>query len=349
MLRRGQSCRLRLTCARGLSAAAPRAAGRQRRFATTAPDGRPAAPPPLRRPDCAEVEGFFRQRLAAAPQDAPSSPDSCHANTQAETLRLPPHITAVHAREDVRMHRRLGSRFTSLCDQEKLYGTAEVAFHSIHQDVQLRLCWAREALRLLQEALPQPQPPHAPTAVPRRLVVLVLYSHTQHNAAVGLYLRRISEQARALLAEKEEEVLGVLTAAVGVKWRSPTPPETNALDHRNNNIAAAALQDELLWYPNAGLYTFNALMQCLCRVGLDADTQDEARGSLQLQRKLLIISEGWFHVRTAAELHQLPQAPSGSAGDTVDVEPLPFVLGSAHTAEELRQFARYTACRALAL
>ncbi|RNF08538.1 hypothetical protein TraAM80_02775 [Trypanosoma rangeli] len=352
MLCRRQGCRLGVTCG-GLTAAATQKAagggGQQRFKATRTTPERPAAGPALLRPDRVEAERPFQQRLAV-PQDellpAPSFPTSCQASMKTEMSRQPSCTTAVHARDDVRFHRRLGGRFTSLCDQEKFYGTAEVAFHTIYQDIQLRLHWAREALRLLQEALPQAS--YGPTPVPRRLVVLVLYSHTQHNAAVGLYMRRISSQVRAMLAENHEEVLGVLTAVVGVKWRSLTTAEANGMGQKNNSDAAA-LHDDFLWYPNAGLYTFNAMIQCLCRVGLDADTQGKARASLQLHRKILTISEGWFHVRTAAELHQPPRAPYGAAVDTVDVEPLPFVLGSAHTAEELHQFARYTACRALAL
>ncbi|ESL12135.1 hypothetical protein TRSC58_00103 [Trypanosoma rangeli SC58] len=352
MLCRRQGCRLTVTCGGLTAAATPKAAGGggQQRFKATrtTPERPTAAPPPLR-PDRMEVERLFQQRLAVSQDElfpAPSSPASCHASMKTEVARPPSCTAAGHAKDDVRFHRRLSSRFTSLCDQEKFYGTAEVSFHSIHQDIQLRLRWAREALRLLQEALPQAS--HGPTPVPRRLVVLVLYSHTQHNAAVGLHMRRISAQVRAMLAENHEEVLGVLTAVVGVKWRSLATAEANDMDHKNGSDAAA-LHDDFLWYPNAGLYTFNAMMQCLCRVGLDADTQGKARASLQMHRKILTISEGWFHMRTAAEMHQPPRASSGAAIDTVDVEPLPFVLGSAHTAEELHQFARYTACRALAL
>ncbi|EKG06585.1 hypothetical protein TCSYLVIO_002306 [Trypanosoma cruzi] len=350
---RRKNCLSAMPCCSVTSGMTSGAVCKQKRYTTTF-DKRSAAASKSLRPDPVETERFFLQRLAGSQREASpfsSTPTSSQTAIKTDLSMFPPRNIPSSRRDDVRFHRRLSSRFTSQCDQEKSYGNAEMAFHTIHNDVQMRLCWAREALRIIQETLLQPS--HVSRAVPRRLVVLVLYSHTRHNAAVGLHMGCICDHVKAMLAERHEEVLGVLTAAVGVKWRSLATPGTSAMSHinnnNNNNSSDLAFHDDVLWYPNGGLYTFNALLQCLSGVGIEADAEDKERESLQLHRKVLIISEGWFHVRTAAELHQPPQTLSGKCADTVDVEPLPFVLGSAHSKEELRQFARYAACRAVAL
>ncbi|KEG06064.1 hypothetical protein DQ04_16161000 [Trypanosoma grayi] len=301
----------------------------------------------LRCSDPAGIEQFFLQRLAhvmggtaGGPKTAPLWASLTDVDTEAEYNSTGP------TREEVRYHRRLSSRFTSLCDQGKSHGTAEVAFHTLHSDVQRRVRWARDALRILQDALSQ-QPCREGGAVPRRLVVLLLYSHTQHDAAVGLHMKRIRDTVKAMLAEQHEEVLGVLTVVVGAKWRGLAVAGASA-GSADEEINDTSFRDDTLWYPYAGLYTFNALLQCLCMVGLEADGSDITQTSIKLHRKIVVVSEGWFHVRTAAEMHQPRSSLSVAHGDTIDVEPMPFVLGSTHSEEELLQFARYTACRALA-
>lgn len=294
------------------------------------------------RHDPADIERFFLQRRALTRPEMLTAPLSTSPHDATTTRAAAPHGAPLSSREDVCFHRCLSNRFTSLCDQDKSFGTAEVALHVLQNDVRTRLRWAREARRLLYDAVRQQRPQFA-GKVPRRLVVLLLYSHTRHDAAVGHHMRCIRNHVKAMLAERDEEILGVLTVAVGVKWRD------FELADGNRHEDGPAPPDDVLWYPNAGLYTFNALLQCLCHVGQQVGGEDADCSSVQLHRKILILSEGWFHVRTAAELHQpLKSSPDGSA-DTIDVEPMPFVLGGTHTAEELLQFARYTACRAVAL
>ncbi|KAH9598554.1 hypothetical protein LSM04_003698 [Trypanosoma melophagium] len=274
-------------------------------------------------------------------------------------------------REDVRLHRRLSNRFTTVCDQEKLYGTAEIPFSTIHNDVYLRFKWAREALQILHKSIQQEEGQQQSLngnklTIPRRLVVLVLYSHTQHGVAVGGHMKRIREIVKAMLEERYNEVLGLLTVAIGVKSRSlATNRTTITISAVSRELGTAIdsndpfIQDDVLWYPNAGLYTFNAALQCICTAAVRKGNSEGNLAVPALHTKVLIVSEGWFHPRTAAELHQphvshykeekgeKERSEEEERTGRVEVEPLPFILGSAHSEEEVYQFARYTACRAL--
>ncbi|AAZ12152.1 uncharacterized protein TEOVI_000349100 [Trypanosoma equiperdum] len=325
---------------------------------TTPASGRPSVTESLNLKP-ADIEGFLLRHLAHKLEDASLESKGVKSpqwvsNSGDTASGLPPSGNEiVGVRDDVRFHRRLSSRFTSQCDQEKYNGTTEVPFDTIQRDVQFCLQGAREALSLLHKCLIHHRPSEqSATTVPRRLVALVLYSHTRHNVAVGYHMRRIRDIVRTMLCERHNEVLGVVSAAIGVRWRDleevggcSTEESVGGVD-KNPSIQ----HDDSLWYPDAGVYTFNALLQCLCRMDTEADGACRSDTPLGIHRKILIISEGWSHVRTAAELHRSQheqQQDVNSHNDTVNIEPLPFVLGSTHSEDELIQFARYTACRAL--
>ncbi|KAG8346542.1 hypothetical protein TRVL_02632 [Trypanosoma vivax] len=263
-------------------------------------------------------------------------------------------------REDARYHRRLSHRFTSLCDQEKCSDPTEIPFDTVERDVRLRLRWSREAVSLLRKYLKNQQivgmgsrPRVKSHTLPQRVVFLVLYSHSRHAAAVGRSMKRIRDVVKTMLSVRHEEVLGVVTVCVGVNWRDLSIGDGVCCEAEGDTTAkthAAAepqFEDDVLWYPKAGLYTFNALLQCLCRVDSKNDEGTAGRAYLSLHRRVLIISDGWFHVRTSTLLHHDISVSSGRH-DTFSIEPMPFVLGPSHSEEEVNQFARYTACRALA-
>nr|CCD11863.1 unnamed protein product [Trypanosoma congolense IL3000] len=303
-----------------------------------------------------DIEKFLLQRLAhkfVEVSTGASPPRSVTSGEMGSILgkRLDGDITA-GTKDDVRFHRRLSTRFTSQCDQEKVNGAMDVSFDTVHRDVRQRLSWAHEALSLLNTSISHCKiDSHKTASVPQRLVVLVLYSHTRHNAAVGFHMKRIRDIVNSMLAERHEDVLGVLNVVVGVRWRDVGPAEQIMGEAPRLTEQDGTERSDILWYPNAGMYTFNALLQCLADVSVCSGSQLQNGTCLRIHRKILIISEGWFHVRTAAQMHSCynhKHCDVDTHHDTVHIEPMPFVLGSSHSEHELLQFARYTASRALA-
>lgn len=231
--------------------------------------------------------------------------------------------------EDLRLFRALANRFNSTVDSQKTFGDTEAPLRTIQKDIceiwhEAGLAWQE---LLAQHSMEKRSCP----ALPRRVVFVVCYAHTQQTYGIGGAMTDIVAQVRAkwkcrlgfpdassilrivpifigmqplLTSRRGDGALG--SGAAGLQWMDGNP------DSR------IGMPPDGLTYPSAGLYTCAAVAQCLSRLAPhEAGPSFSTSSSVSLPNSFGVATKG--HREVSQEMEESATATK-EAGEDVEAQ-----------------------------